>query len=292
MQHPQHWNRLKASVCNLDIIVDKLIFKDVQLTATNDDQYFVFEDVLYQVMLNFSRDHEVNECVQSDPPEIICNGSIGSSRGNHEGPPSGIVPFHGICMFAAPFAYLYDNPIELYFTFRAFYVRYCHRLTTINTHPQGIVSLCLLYEKLLQTHEPEVSRIQISKNLSYLIHDWFTALVSFSRAPNSTVSTIFLTLNLQSINKNFFLFSSIRVVFKWLMRAFSGHLPPDQLLILWDLVIGYDSLEILSLLAIVVLGFRKDSLMQVSTIENIEAVLADLSSIKVLPLIQLALCRD
>lgn len=76
------------------------------------------------------------------------------------------------------------------------------------------------------------------------------------------------------------------------MRAFSGHLPPDQLLILWDLILGYDSLEILPLLAIIVLSFRKESLMQVTTIENIEAVLADLSSIKVLPLIQLALCRD
>lgn len=29
---------------------------------------------------------------------------------------------------------------------------------------------------------------------------------------------------------------SVRVVFKWLMRAFSGHLPPEELLILWDLV--------------------------------------------------------
>lgn len=42
---------MTASVWNVDLIVDKLIFKDVQLTATNDDQYFVFEDVLYQVML-------------------------------------------------------------------------------------------------------------------------------------------------------------------------------------------------------------------------------------------------
>lgn len=84
----------------------------------------------------------------------------------------------------------------------------------------------------------------------------------------------------------------IRVVFKWLMRAFSGHLQPQELLILWDLILGYDSLEILSLLAIIILSFRKESLMQVSTIESIEAVLADLSSIKVLPLVQLALSRD
>lgn len=76
------------------------------------------------------------------------------------------------------------------------------------------------------------------------------------------------------------------------MRGFSGHLPPEQLLILWDLVLGFDSLEVLSLLSIIILSFRKESLMLVSTLENIEAVLADLSSIKVLPLIQLALSRD
>lgn len=176
------------------MIVDKLIFKDVQLTATNDDQYFVFEDVLYQVMLCFSRDPEINDCVQSScdnqvnavtptsttlPPTTVTSavapastpGSSNSANSKtkqqqqqmqqpvpvqYEGPPSGVVPFHGICMFAAPFSYLFDNPIKLYFTFRAFYVRYCHRLTTINTHPQGIVSLCLLYEKLLQTHEPQL----------------------------------------------------------------------------------------------------------------------------------------
>lgn len=30
----------------------------------------------------------------------------------------------------------------------------------------------------------------------------------------------------------------IRIVFKWLMRAFSGHLPPEELLVLWDLVLN------------------------------------------------------
>lgn len=54
-------------------------------------------------------------------------------------------------------------------------------------------------------------------------------------------------------------------------------------------ILGYDSLEIIPFLAIIILSFRKESLMQVNTMDNIEAVLADLSSIKVLPLIQLTL---
>lgn len=124
-------------------------------------------------MLCFSRDTEINQSVQTDFLNV-------AKSKQYEGPPSGIVPFHGICMFgtfwhvfsyfwlvmfmsfilfiftAAPFCYIFDSPEQLYFTFRAFYIRYCHRLTTINTHPQGIVSLCLLFEKLLQTHEPQL----------------------------------------------------------------------------------------------------------------------------------------
>lgn len=48
-KHLSHWEKLKNDVLTTDLIVDKLVFKDVQLTATNDDQYFVFEDILYQV---------------------------------------------------------------------------------------------------------------------------------------------------------------------------------------------------------------------------------------------------
>lgn len=48
-QHAEYFSELKSLVLQYDLMVDKLIIKDVQLTASNDDQYFVFEDVLYQV---------------------------------------------------------------------------------------------------------------------------------------------------------------------------------------------------------------------------------------------------
>ena len=86
-----HWNSLKNMVLTTDHIVDKLVFKDVQLTASNDDQYFVFEDVLYQVMLCFSRDVEIAEMIQFESYPV--------KGRNYDGPPSGVVPFHSICMF-------------------------------------------------------------------------------------------------------------------------------------------------------------------------------------------------
>lgn len=38
----------------------------------------------------------------------------------------------------------------------------------------------------------------------------------------------------------------LRVAFKWMVRAFSGYLSTDQLLLLWDRVLGFDSLEIVA----------------------------------------------
>ena len=54
-----YYNELKEAVITEDIMLDKLIIKDVQLTAANDDNYFVFEDQIYNIMLCFSRDTEV-----------------------------------------------------------------------------------------------------------------------------------------------------------------------------------------------------------------------------------------
>lgn len=38
----------------------------------------------------------------------------------------------------------------------------------------------------------------------------------------------------------------LRIAFKWMVRAFSGYLSTDQLLLLWDRILGYESLEIVA----------------------------------------------
>lgn len=47
-----------------------------------------------------------------------------------------------------------------------------------------------------------------------------------------------------SINKIFNF--RLRIAFKWMVRAFSGYLSTDQLLLLWDRILGYESLEIVA----------------------------------------------
>ncbi|KAK6636796.1 hypothetical protein RUM43_010459 [Polyplax serrata] len=253
-QHAEYFSELKSLVLLYDLMVDKLIIKDVQLTASNDDQYFVFEDVLYQVMLCFSRDADVLSVVHhssSNPIHAILRGKAVSIESTVAYPPSGIIPFHGFTMYATALCYIYDDPVNLYHTFRAFYMRYWFRLHEVSSHEQSILSLCLLFERLLQKQEPQ------------------------------------LWLHLKTINVQ-----PIRIVFKWIMRAFSGHLPPEQLLYLWDLILAYDSLEILPLLAMTIVSFRKHNLLKVDTLHNIEEVLADLSSIRVMSLIHLCMLKD
>ncbi|KAG7207128.1 hypothetical protein KM043_001002 [Ampulex compressa] len=253
----EYYDELKNMVLRYDIVADKLIIMDVQLTARNDDQYFVFEDVLYKTMLCFSRDSEILAPVTTDRSaggqviHAVLQGKPANLENTLVFPPSGVVPFHGFTMYATPFCYLYDDPCRMYYTFRAFYLRYWFRLHTVSGHEQGIVALSLLFERLLQCHEP---------------HLW----------------AHFRNIGVQPV----------RVVFKWLVRGFSGHLPPEQILHLWDLILGYDTLEIVPLLAASILSFRKENLLQNDTQQGIEAVLADLSSLKVVPLLQLALLRE
>ncbi|XP_065203977.1 TBC1 domain family member 19 [Planococcus citri] len=252
--HKEYFKNLKQLVGQYEMMVDKLIFKDIQLTVCNDDQYFVFEDLLYQVMLCFSRDtfaSNLFRCNGSNPIIGILKGKSNTISNAVIYPPNGVIPFHGFSMYAAPLCYIYNDAVQLYFTVRSFYMRFWFRLHEVNSHSQSMLSLCCLFQHLLEFHEP-------------------------------TLCAHFASINIQPI----------KVVFKWLMRCFSGHLPPEQLLYLWDIILGYDSLEVIPLLAVSILSFRKENLLQVDTLPNVEAILADLSSIHVIPLLQLVLLAE
>ncbi|XP_078147873.1 TBC1 domain family member 19 isoform X2 [Centroberyx gerrardi] len=250
-QDVMHYEQLKAGVIQHDLLVDNLIYKDVKLTASNDDYYFVFEDFLYQVLLCFSRDTAVLEHFSynsATPPKSYIQGKVGVEECAVVYPPNGVIPFHGFSMYVAPLCFLYNEPSKLYSVFREMYIRYFFRLHSISSSLSGIVSLCLQFERLLQAHLPQL----------------FYHLRQIGAQP-------------------------LRIAFKWMVRAFSGYLSTDQLLLLWDRILGYDSLEIVAVLAAAVFAFRAENLMEVTSLASAEAVLADLSTLKVMPLIQIFL---
>ncbi|XP_059844986.1 TBC1 domain family member 19 isoform X1 [Hypanus sabinus] len=246
-----YYEQLKSNVIQHDLLIDNLIYKDVKLTASNDDYYFVFEDYLYQVLLCFSRDALVLDHFNyssASPPKSYVKGKLALEDYAVVYPPNGVVPFHGFAMYVAPLCFLYHEPSKLYQVFREMYVRFFFRLHNISSHSSGIVSLCLVFETLIQTYLPQL----------------FYHLREIGAQP-------------------------LRISFKWMVRAFSGYLATDQLLFLWDRILGYNSLEILAVLAAAVFAYRAENLMEATSLAAAEAVLADLSTLQVMPLLQLFL---
>uniref|UniRef100_A0A6I8QDE6 TBC1 domain family member 19 n=1 Tax=Xenopus tropicalis TaxID=8364 RepID=A0A6I8QDE6_XENTR len=204
-----------------------------------------------EVLLCFSRDTSVLahfSYSSASPPKSYIRGKLGLEEFAVFYPPNGVIPFHGFSMYVAPLCFLYHEPSKLYQVFREMYVRYFFRLHSISSHVSGILSLCLMFETLLQTHLPQL----------------FYHLREIGAQP-------------------------LRISFKWMVRAFSGYLATDQLLLLWDRILGYDSLEILAVLAAAVFAFRAVNLMEVTSLAAAEAVLADISTLKVMPLLQIFL---
>lgn len=50
--------------------------------------------------------------------------------------------------------------------------------------------------------------------------------------------------------------SPLDLVMPWLLTAFASHLAPTETLLLWDRIVGYESLLPLPVLAVAVLTFR------------------------------------
>ncbi|KAJ7325682.1 hypothetical protein OS493_029108 [Desmophyllum pertusum] len=105
--------------------------------------------------------------------------------------------------------------------------------------PQGILSLCVLFENLLQTHEPAL----------------FYHLKEVGAHP-------------------------LRLAFNWIIYAFAGYLDTEQLLLLWDRIFAYDSMELLAVFAMAILSYRRTNLLEVTNLQAAQTVLTDLSTLK------------
>jgi len=77
-----------------------------------------------------------------------------------------------------------------------------------------------------------------------------------------------------------------RLAAPWVAFAFASYLPPEQTLLLWDRVIGFDSLELLPALATAVFLFHEAALLQAADYEDVHHVLLDATELKVVPLLQ------
>lgn len=86
--------------------------------------------------------------------------------------------------------------------------------------------------------------------------------------------------------------SPLSLVFPWLFCAFSGFLDVEQVLLLWDRMIAYESVEVLAIAAAAIFTFRHDVILQCTSAGQLHEIFGDLGAIQVIPLMQALMFRS
>ena len=135
------------------LLIDDIIEAEIQ-DLINNDEFFVFEDVIRFVSHASMRDPQMYEYARCKPhSQIIGLGQMDKSVGMF--PPNGILPCKSFPLLNAPFCYISNKKEEVYLLFRAMYTKYFTQLQSINSD-KGIIYLCKFFEDLVQTYEPEL----------------------------------------------------------------------------------------------------------------------------------------
>jgi hypothetical protein len=78
----------------------------------------------------------------------------------------------------------------------------------------------------------------------------------------------------------------LKTAFHWITFAFCGTLEVDQLVLLFDRILGFESLEILPIMAAGIFVFRANLILNCQNQEEFDELFVDMSQIKVMPIIQ------
>jgi hypothetical protein len=230
------------------LLVDYLITEDVQRSTANEN-YFLFEDNLKNVLLQLMRDKDILTEIQGVRPIIlysINNSNSSSSKTTATPyPSSGLIPFQGIGFQCAPFTYISTDTSEIYLMFRNFFCKYLSFLTSFSTNKNSILSLIYTFNQIFTT-SPELKDI--------FIH--------------------FKSLKIE-INS---------IVYFWIVSCFAEILSPENVFHLYDIIIITDNLLIFVLFSLSILYSKKKIILNLQTKEEIIQVFENLKyeSIQVL----------
>jgi len=90
---------------------------------------------------------------------------------------------------------------------------------------------------------------------------------------------VFYYLNQMGINP-------LKTAFPWIFNMFIGYLEVSELFLLFDRIIGFDTVEIIPILAAAIFVYRSTLIANCTSQEEFEELFYDLSQIKVIPLLQ------
>lgn len=288
------YHSLLSSVSRWRMLTDDLLRFDVADGPGDDEGFFVFEEQLQEVMGAFARDASVRERtslltnsapilakphpavkkkVAEKEATIAAAAAVAATANKRRSadaplaplaagadsssadslfpdsvPPNRVVPFHRFVYLLTPLCFVYSSTAHMYFVFRSLYCRWLCRLSAVSSAPDSILTLAHSFENLLQRRAPA------------------------------------LCFKLQSLG----IASPLQCggAFSWLCSAFSGFLDVEQVLLLWDRLLAFESLELLAVLAAAIFTWREARIMAARTAAEVQDIMRELANIKVVPLLQ------
>lgn len=261
----RRYEGLVRDVREWDVATDDLVRLDVAATADKPD-FFVFAAELLEVMLAFSRDSTVARDaavpVNTAPHTVPVPPPLGAAAAA-----GGPAPFGGAA--AADLGGEVAVPPS--------------RVVPFYRQSLLAAPLCFLFER---SHE-------VFALYRALYARYFCRLHVISAAPGSAAALARLFEELVVARRPRAFYHAVgvglhptKVAFPWIFTAFSGWLPVSEVLQLWDRVVAYDTLDVVAVLAAAVFCFRSAAVRKASTADEIAAAFREVSSLRVVPLLQ------
>lgn len=243
----QHFEELQRQVAQWKYLTDDMYLLDLQQAFDSSD-YFVFQDHLESVVMAFTRDAYVLQHA------LQVNGAVHAPRredGDTSANVSTVVPPNGLLPFSG--LVMYAAPLTYLF--------------------HESIEMYFVFREMYVRYWSKLNAIRTDRSTILGLCKLFEELTLRSSAP-----TVFHLLNVG--------IQPLEIAFPWIQSAFSGVLEISQVLLLWDRVVGYDSLELVALLAAALFHFRADELGGVATRDDVDDVFAELLEIQVVPILQ------
>ena len=131
-------------------------------------------------------------------------------------PPNGIQPFLGQAKYIAPLCYLFLDNISIYTTMRSMYCQIWSMMNVISSNPGTLYHVCQTFERLVIE-----SNLRLYSHLLKLKIEPLQVKIIVWKFPKLLWYGLF-----------------IQVAMPWLQLGFVGFLEIDQILLLWDRLIG------------------------------------------------------
>ncbi|KAI8919069.1 hypothetical protein DFJ77DRAFT_261663 [Powellomyces hirtus] len=299
---------LKAALAQHELLVDHLVQADAR-QCRNDDAFFVFEDVLKEMMLFWIRDEWIDARLcpaapaaqathsppQPSPPKSASiagatlppvgravaegtadNNSNGNNNGVGNGKAGSTTTTLPTTAPATPRVIVKKYPPN---GVLPFWGVSCYAMPVCFLHADA-ESAYMTFRELYVCCFTHLHTLQPSRTTPTLPHllAHFESLIKQYSAP--------LFHHVARVAHA----PPARLAARWIVFAFVGVLDVAQVLLLWDRVLGYgpdgDGLALFAVAAAALFAFREDVLWAARSTRDVEAAFADLGGIEIVPLLQ------